>query len=65
MVKLQLKKFAGLLSRPESPELLISPKEIISLSKEISLFYLGKLNCVLDAPDEVRCAKIFGDGFSC
>jgi hypothetical protein len=33
MVKLQLKKFAGLLWRPESPELLISPKEIISLSK--------------------------------
>lgn len=33
MVKLQLKKFAGLLSRPESPALLISPKEIVSLSR--------------------------------
>ena len=33
MVKLQLKKFAGLLSRPESPALLVSPKEIVSLSR--------------------------------
>lgn len=33
MVKLQLKKFAALLSRPDKPTLLISPKEIISLSK--------------------------------
>ena len=38
--------------------------KIISLSKEISLFYLGKLNCVLDTADEVRCAKIFGDSFN-
>lgn len=33
MVKLQLKKFAALLSRPDKPALLISPKEILSLSK--------------------------------
>ena len=33
MVKLQLKKFVELLSRPESPVLLLSPKELVSLSK--------------------------------